>query len=207
MITKLTGRLVALDEDRATLAVDGFEYEVLVSDYAGRQLRPSLGQSVALHTIQYIEGNPTAGRLTPRLIGFVTVSEREFFEEFCSVDGVGVKKALRAMVRPVRDIAVLIEEQDVKGLSTLPGIGPATGERIVAKLRRKMPRFALMVAPEAPGRESLGGDLIRDVFDTLLKLGHAESDARRLMDVVLEGGGKKPSTVEDFLQEIYKKTR
>ena len=44
-----------------------------------------------------------------------------FFEMFCSVDGVGVKKALRAMVRPVRDVATLIEEQDSKGLSTSSG--------------------------------------------------------------------------------------
>ena len=39
-------------------------------------------------------------------------AEREFFELFCSVDGVGVRKALRAMVRPVKEVAVGIEEQD-----------------------------------------------------------------------------------------------
>ena len=72
-----------------------------------------------------------------------------FFELFCSVDGVGAKKALRAMVRPVKDVATLIENQDVKGLSGLPGVGPATGERIIAKLRRKMPKFALMVTAES----------------------------------------------------------
>ena len=90
------------------------------------------------------------GRLTPRLIGFLTEVEREFFELFCSVDGVGVKKALRAMVRPVREVATAIEEQDTKALSALPGIGPATAERIVAKLRRKVPKFALMAARDEP---------------------------------------------------------
>ena len=50
------------------------------------------------------------------------------------------------MVRPVQDIAEMIEEQDAKGLSSLPGVGGATAERIIAKLRRKMSKFALLVA-------------------------------------------------------------
>ena len=61
------------------------------------------------------------GRMTPRLIGFLSEVEREFFELFCSVDGVGVKKALRAMVRPVKDVATAIEEQDAKLLSVAAG--------------------------------------------------------------------------------------
>ncbi len=81
----------------------------------------------------------------------MTEPERQFFDLFCSVDGVGVKKALRAMVRPVKELALLIEGQDAKGLSALPGIGPATSERVIAKLRRKMPRFALMVDEKAAG--------------------------------------------------------
>ena len=65
------------------------------------------------------------GRMTPRLIGFLSEIEREFFDLFCSVDGVGVKKALRAMVRPVKEVATAIEEQDATLLSALPGVGPA----------------------------------------------------------------------------------
>ncbi len=57
------------------------------------------------------------------------------------------------MVRPVQDIAIMIEQQDAKGLSTLPGIGAATAEKVIATLRRKMPRFALLVRREAPGVE------------------------------------------------------
>ncbi len=89
------------------------------------------------------------GRMTPRLIGFLSEIEREFFELFCSVDGVGVKKALRAMVRPVKEVATAIEEQDAKTLSSLPGIGPAMAERIIAKLRRKVPKFALMAVRQS----------------------------------------------------------
>ena len=143
MITKITGKLLAVEGDTATLQIDSFEYEVLIPDFNRRQLQTQIGQSVSLHTLHYLEGNAAhGGRLTPRLVGFLREVEREFFEMICSVDGVGVRKALRAMVRPVQDVAVLIEEQDAKALSALPGVGPATAERIIAKLRRKMPKFA-----------------------------------------------------------------
>ena len=111
-----------------------------------RNLQDKIGSEVSLHTVEYLEGNAMQGRLIPRLVGFLSPIEREFFDMFCEVDGVGVKKALRAMVRPVQDVATMIEEQDAKGLATLPGIGPATAERIIAKLRRKVPKFALLVA-------------------------------------------------------------
>src|SRR5271166_1660428 len=150
MITKITGELVALQENTLSLRIDAFEYEILIPEFTRRHLQQQIGQTICLHTIQYLEGNPAHGRLTPRLVGFLSEVEREFFELFCSVDGVGVKKALRAMVRPVREVATAIEEQDTKALSGLPGVGPATAERIVAKLRRKVPKFALMAAREEP---------------------------------------------------------
>ena len=137
MIVKITGKLVALYDERAIIEAPPFEYETLIPEFTRRQLQSELGQTISLRTIEYLDGNPTQGRLVPRLIGFLSDVEREFFELFCSVDGVGSKKALRAMVRPVREIAAAIEEQDVKFLSGLPGIGPATAERIVAKFAAK----------------------------------------------------------------------
>ena len=151
MIVTITGKLIRVGETAVVIEASPFEYEVFVGDYTRRQLQNQIGNDTRLHTLDYIEGNAQGGRLTPRLIGFMTEPERQFFDLFCSVDGVGVKKALRAMVRPVKELAVMIEEQDNKGLSALPGIGPATSERIIAKLRRKMPRFALMVDRESVG--------------------------------------------------------
>src|SRR5262245_52139540 len=143
-----------------------------------------------------------SGRMTPRLIGFLSQVEREFFDLICSVDGVGVKKALRAMVRPVRDVATAIEEQDAKSLAGLPGVGPATAERIIAKLRRKMPKFALLVARDEPFETSVEHDIVRETFDALRSLGHSESDARRLLDSAV-AGKKKFKDVAELLQAIY----
>lgn len=204
VITKLSGQLVAVDDDRCTLAVDAFEYEVLVPDLVRRQLQSMVNESVSLHTMQYIEGNPTQGRLVPRLVGFLTTIEREFFEMFCSVDGVGVKKALRAMGRPVQDIAQLIENQDAEGLSALPGIGAAMAERIIAKLRRKMSKFALLVVQPTYEAE-VERDVVKDTFEILRTLGHSDPDARKLLDSVL-ATKKKFKDVDALLNAVYQQS-
>ncbi|MDD3589184.1 MAG: helix-hairpin-helix domain-containing protein [Thermoguttaceae bacterium] len=211
MIVKISGKLVALFPERAILEAGAFEYETLVPEFTRRQLQGEVGNEVSLHTIEYLDGNMQQGRLTPRLVGFLTEVEREFFELFCSVDGLGSKKALRAMVRPVREIAAAIEEQDVKFLSQLPGIGPATAERIVAKLRRKVPKFALMVArpgDAASGEGSLQEhDVVTETFEALVSLGHGEAEARRMIDSVVEGSRKKFKDSSELIQEIYLKNR
>jgi Holliday junction DNA helicase RuvA len=202
MITKITGIPLAVSGDVLTLAVGAFEYEVLVPEFARRQLQSQLGRETSLHTIEYLEGNQMASRMTPRLVGFLNPIEREFFDLFCEVDGVGVKKALRAMVRPVQEIASLIEEQDAKGLSAMPGVGPATAERIIAKLRRKVPKFALLVARELPAGVATERDVVSETFDALRSLGHSEADARRLIDDALERK-KKYKDVDELLRAVY----
>jgi Holliday junction DNA helicase RuvA len=205
MITKITGIPLAVAGDTATLAVGAFEYEVLIPEFARRRLQDRLGHEVSLHTVEYLEGNAMQGRLIPRFVGFLNPVEREFFELFCEVDGVGVKKALRAMVRPVQDVATMIEKQDAKGLATLPGIGPATADRIIAKLRRKVPKFALLVAQETTASADVEHDILTETFEILRALGHSETDARRLLDGALD----KKRTYKDvdaLLHAVYEKS-
>jgi Holliday junction DNA helicase RuvA len=206
LITKITGQLVALHGDTLTLKIDAFEYEVLIPEFTRRQLQSELNQQISLHTIEYMEGNPMQGRMTPRLIGFLSEIELEFFELVCSVDGVGVKKALRAMVRPVKEVATAIEEQDAKSLSALPGIGPAMAERIIAKLRRKVPKFALMVAREEKHEAEVTPDVVSETFEVLRSLGHSESEARRLVDTALSSK-QKFKDVQSLIEAIYQQSQ
>jgi Holliday junction DNA helicase RuvA len=205
LITKISGQLLALSNDSVTLAVAPFEYEIAIPEFTRRQLQGKIGDTVSLHTIHYIEGNAAQGsRLTPKLVGFLSTAERDFFELFCSVDGVGVKKALRAMTKPVQDTAVLIEQQDAKGLSSLPGVGPATAEKIIATLRRKMPRFALLVRQLPQGIEPQTTGVVDETFQALMVLGHSESDAKRLIEQALVGG-KKFKDSEAMIHAIYQR--
>jgi holliday junction DNA helicase RuvA len=202
VITRIQGNLTHLDDDAATVVAGPFDYQVLIPEFVRRQLQNRLNSDISLHTVHYLEGNPAHGRLTPRLVGFLSEIEREFFEMFCSVDGVGVRKALRAMVRPVRDVAALIADQDAKGLSALPGIGPAIAERVIAKLRRKMCKFALIAAREDIGVDQAEHDVVQDTFLLLTQLGHSETEARRLLDETLATQGRFKD-VDTLLHAVY----
>ncbi len=206
LITRITGKLVRLSEDIVRLEIGAFEYEVLVPEFVRRQLQPKLGEVVSLCTIDYLDGNPQQGRLVPRLAGFLSETELEFFEMICSVDGMGVKKTLRAMVRPVREIAEAIEEQSIKELTLLPGVGPAMAERIVAKLRRKMTKFALMVAREVPREADIDRNVLTEAYEALMALGHSSIEARDKIDQVASQK-KKFKDVQDVLTEIYLQSR
>lgn len=205
MITKISGQLQSLGTDSVTISVDPFEYTILIPEFTRRRLQNQVGEIISLHTIHYLEGNPVQGRLTPRLVGFLNENEREFFALFCSVDGVGAKKALRAMVRPVREVAEMIEEQNASGLTQLPGVGAATADRVIAKLRRKVPKFALLVAQETELQADVGRDVVSETFEILRSLGHSDSDARRLLDDALQAK-KRYKDVEALLQAVYAKS-
>ncbi len=205
MLTRITGTLTRVLEDEVRLQVGPLEYQVLVPEFVRRQIQLHVDQETTLFTSHYFEGNPMQGRMAPRLVGFLTEAELEFFELFCTVDKVGVRKALKALVRPIREIADAIQRQDVKFLTTLPGVGPATSEQIVATLRRKVTKFALMPA-RADGKPDQAGEadaLLEDAYQALLSVGHSPAEARDRLEKVV-AGGQKFGSAEDILLAIYK---
>jgi Holliday junction DNA helicase RuvA len=153
MITKMTGVLSRCrpDEDDVRLQVGPFEYQILVPESVRRQIQLRTGQELTFHITEYLEGNSSGNRFVPRRVGFLHEHELEFFELFCTVEKIGVKKALKAMAFSVKTIADAISRQDAKWLSSLPGIGPTTAEQIVTTLKRKVtPFIVLSTPPEAP---------------------------------------------------------
>jgi Holliday junction DNA helicase RuvA len=211
MITKITGILNRVLDEEARLQVGAVEYQVLIPEFVRRQIQGQFGQPITLHTIEYFDGNPMQGRMVPRLVGFLHEAELEFFDLFCTVDKVGTRKALKAMVRPIRDVALAIQREDAKWLTTLPGVGTATAEQIVATLRRKVTRFAMMptaagsepgeAAPEQP-THALDSNVLEDAYQALLALGHGPAEARNMLDKVLTKDRTFHSP-EEILQAIY----
>src|SRR5437773_7356080 len=206
MITKITGVLNRVLDEEVRLQVGALEYQVLVPEFVRRQIQMRTSQDLTLHTSEYLDGNPMQGKVVPRLIGFTSEAELEFFELFCTVDKVGTRKALKALMRPVREIADAIQRQDNKWLTTLPGIGVATAEQIVATLRRKVTKFALMPAPregeeQAAPATVVDGNVLEDAYQALLSVGHSPVEARNRLDRVMTGG-RSFKSVEEILLEI-----
>jgi holliday junction DNA helicase RuvA len=208
MITKITGVINRVLDEEIRLQVGPMEYQVLVPEFVRRVLQHRHGEEVTLHTSEYLDGNQAQSRMVPRLIGFLHEVELDFFELFCTVDKVGVRKAMKALVRPIREIADAIQRQDSKWLTSLPGVGPATADQVVATLRRKVTRFAFADATGASGEApsanvpGVDGNLIEDAYQALVNLGLSPLESRERLDKVLVGG-KMFGSVQEILVAVF----
>ena len=180
-------------------------------------MQTKVGQELTLHTNHFFDGNPMQGKVVPRLLGFQHEADLDFFDLFCTVDKVGTRKALKALVRPVREVADAIQRQDVKWLTTLPGVGGPTAEKIIATLKKKVARFALPPRPDdtrpgerrgRPGEPTptavVGGQVIDEAYAALLALGQNPIEARIRLDNLL-ATGKTFASTEEVIREIYTK--
>ncbi len=200
MIARISGRLEEL-KDGAVL-VDtggGLWYELLVPACDCERLARRVGQDIVLYTIHYFEGDPAHGVQTPRLIGFLAEADRDFFRVFTKVKGIGVRKALRALVRPPAEVAAAIQGKDAKYLVALPEIGKRTAEQIIAELTGKVDKFA----GEAPRAEAEMPAAAVEAVAVLVQLGEKRPDAMALVDRVLAVAPELDSP-ETIIQQVYK---
>ncbi|MFT3878964.1 MAG: helix-hairpin-helix domain-containing protein [Gemmatales bacterium] len=200
MITKILGHLNKLLDDRIRLQVGAIEYELLVSEATKASLQARLGQEVTLHTRHYLEAGAMQSAIHPRLIGFETEHELDFFDLICTVDKIGVRKALKALCRPVQEIASAIQRSDIKTLSKLPGIGATTAEKIVSTLQKKILPFS----GEMPGSTGAVSDpILNELISTLMRLGLSQYEARSRVDALI-ASGQRFTTIEEAMLVAYR---
>lgn len=228
MMTKLTGILTRVADDEVRVEVGPYEYQVLVPEAVRRVIQMRTGTEMTFHITEYLEGNSGGNRFVPRRIGFLTEAELDFFDLFCTVEKIGAKKALKAMARPVKEIADAIARQDARWLSTLPGIGATTAEQIVTTLKRKITPFVMAATPADPpppdavaeppkagGRRkpaaaaaaapepvAFDGQVIDDTYQALIGTGFTPIEARTRLDQLMQSG-ERFTSVQDALARIF----
>lgn len=213
MIVKLHGRLESLDADRATVALpDGLTYEVLLPAYTAARLAGSIGQAVTLHTLYYLESTAQGATIYPRLAGFLSPTDKRFFELFVTCKGIGNRKALRAMTLSTAQIAGAIADRDLALLQSLPEVGKRTAETIAVSLKGKVDGFLDTVpgsvrgGAAGPDGESVnmpGGGLARDALNVLTQLGENRAQAVNWIDHALSMDDA-PKDVEALVAEVYR---
>ena len=208
MISRITGRLERLLEGEALIDLGaGFCYDVHIPACDVELLQRRAGQDVTLHTIHYLEGDPARGNLLPRLVGFLSETDREFFRIFITVKGIGIRKALRALARPMSEVAAAILAKDVRALKDLPEIGPRMAERLVTELADKVAAYAGQAIPVGAGAVAGPAERMsesaREAVDILVQLGERRNDAIALVDRVLAVAPEASST-EAIIQAVYR---
>ncbi|HFC6355433.1 TPA: Holliday junction branch migration protein RuvA [Neisseria lactamica] len=178
MISRLTGKLVEKNPPQIVIDVNGVGYEADVSMQTFYNL-PPVGESVQLFTQLIIREDAHL------LFGFATAEERKTFRQLIKVGGIGAKTALGILSAMTADeLARAVAEEDVKRLSSAPGIGKKTAERMVLELRGKLVAHTVTdglfaAAPAA--------DETEDIVSTLLALGYSEREAKAAVKGVPKG--------------------
>ncbi len=206
MISRIRGTLHAVTEHYALVENGGLYYEVLVPSALAERLRESgsLGKEVVLETIYFIEAGDRKANHYPKLLGFTDPVDREFFSLLIQVSGLGIKKALKSLVLPIRDIATAIETKDVGTLSRLPGIGGRLAEKIIAELHGKTAKFALAKKAEPLARkERLTVPFEDEAIEVLLQLQYSRREAEEMIKKAL-ATHPKISGVEQLIALIFK---
>ncbi len=203
MIARISGRLEDAGDGVALIDVGGgLWYEVMVPACDVERLGRRVGQDVVLHTIHYLEGDPSRGLQTPRLVGFLAEGDKDFFRLFTTVKGIGARKALRALVRPVTEVAAAIKTKDTTFLTSLPEIGRRTAEQVVAELHDRVDVFAGRAPQTAEGERRMPPPAA-EAMAVLVQLGERRADAIALIQRVM---ADEPdiSSAEEIIQRVYR---
>ena len=202
MIAGIEGKLVQLGTETALVKVGAVTYEVMLPGYCVSALGNRIGEDVVLCTTEYYEGSLGGGNLIPRMIGFLSADEREFFSLFTSVKGFGIRKGLRALSIPIADIAGAVEAGDEKMLMTLPAIGRKMAQQIVAELKGKLQGFAFGAATGRPAPTKLKPFQI-EALEVLIAWGHKREETIELIELAGQRHPEIDST-ETLVPLVYR---
>jgi Holliday junction DNA helicase RuvA len=185
--------------------VNGVSYQLLVPPSVMQRLSERIGANGEVELVTFHYQQLEVGKGFPVLIGFANEIEREFFERFITVSGVGPKAALRALTVPIPTIARAIDEGDLALLKSLPGIGEQRAREIVAKLQGKVGKFALIqgradAEPAVPDEQK---DLEEEAVAILLQLEYKKPEAKEMVKQALARNPKVKSA-EELLNEVYR---
>ena len=203
MICQIKGKLIKKEESRVIIEVGGIFYEINIPRTVFLRLDINPEDMVEMIIYNYLSIDKNKGVFV--MVGFMEELEKDFFEKFISVSGVGPKAALRAFDKPVSTIASAIEEGDVDFLKTLAGVGKQRAKQIVAHLQGKVGRFALIKEGELE-REPVRKEIVGEAKEILKRLQYNNKESESMIKKAIEA---KPQIdgVEDLLNEIYRQRK
>lgn len=171
MIAFLTGRVASRSNTNAVLDVHGVGYRLLMSTGSLAAL-PAVGDEVTVHTYLHVREDEMT------LFGFESPAEREAFELLLTVSGVGPKVALSVLSALSPDqLAGAVAAENVAVLSSVPGIGKKTAQRIILDLADRLTTDA----QGAAGRADTNAE--GEARDALLSMGFSAAE----ISVALKG--------------------
>ena len=192
MIAHLKGKLTRKSPVEITIDVNGVGYLIFVPLSTFYAL-PELGSEVSLGIHTHMREEAL------KLFGFYTTDEKKIFEKLITVNKVGPKLALTILSgMPPADLLSTIDSNDIAKLSTIPGIGRKTAERLILEMRDKLDGLSLELAVKKEPLPQNG--LFDDALSALVNLGYKKSQAEQTLKKVYGEEGEE-SSIENLIKE------
>lgn len=197
MIAFISGKLIYKTTESVVIDVGGVGYEVFIP-LSTFYILPELGEPTSLKVYTHVREDAI------QLYGFLTQDERDVFQLLISVSGVGPKLARNILSGiAVSDLVTAIGSSDNKKLSSIPGIGGKSAERLILELRDKIKAISLKGVPEH--KEAVGDSdpLSNDVASALENLGYKPQQAEEAVKKA-KASLTDDASFETFLKEALK---
>jgi len=190
MIAHLSGTLLAKQATSVILDVGGVGYEVTIPLSTFYDLEDA-GATVALRIYTHVREDAL------QLYGFKTARERELFMKLISVSGIGAKLGITMLSGMSADeIIASIRTDNLARLTSIPGVGRKTAERLVIELRDKIAALSSPALEEEFGAKTGAtapstADAIRDdALSALQNLEYPKAAAEKAVTAAISEGGE-----------------
>lgn len=199
MIALLTGRLAHKSPDAIIIDVNGVGYRVQIPFSTYYEL-PEEGKAVSLSIYTHVKEDAIS------LFGFRTVTEKEFFQLLISVSGIGPKMArdILSNIQP-DELAGAIVQGNLVRLSSIPGIGKKTAERLVLELKEKVRKMDVAPSAKETAPSEASPEVADDVASALVNLGYKEAVVRKVLaEMTIEPGASTEAVLRQALKVLMK---
>ncbi|MFA5858766.1 MAG: Holliday junction branch migration protein RuvA [Elusimicrobiota bacterium] len=178
MIRFIKGVLAEKSMSSSVIDVNGIGYEVIISQNTYQKL-PSVGKYVVFYTHFYIR------ETSQELYGFTSTEERDLFQKLLTVNDVGPKIALSilSVAHPLMFRKAVLEN-DIHFLTTIPGIGKKTAEKVILELKGKIKDWVIPGDRDDTEQVVTKTRNVTDAIAGLVGLGYKEPDARDAVEAV-----------------------
>lgn len=200
MISQLRGTLLEATPSAVVLDVSGVGFDLGISGTTAAALPPVGGECRLFCRMVVREDAMT-------LFGFATKDERTMFDRLVTVSGVGPRLALAVLSKfSVSQLYTVVIAEDAKGMSSVPGVGKKTAQRLILELKSVFSKDRSLVgtADVVPGQAALTmpakSSPVEDARAALLSMGFSPQETELALD-----GFDDAMRVEDLLAAALKR--
>jgi holliday junction DNA helicase RuvA len=197
MIGQLRGLLLVKKPNQVLLDVQGVGYEVHIPLTSFYEL-PAEGNEVLLRIHTHVREDALL------LFGFVSQKEKDLFLKLISISGIGPKLAISILSGGrVDELALAVANGNIARLTTIPGVGRKTAERVILELKGQMAPFLAPGESESRQAGPARDRLEEDILSALVNLGYPKSGAEKALAAV-KGGPECERTFEELLRRTLR---